>query len=90
MAAPKQQEEAQAQQSMYPVVEAFVEKATAEDVAHFFDSVKEGLAALKGPKAEQAKKVKVALERTEELLSHLLQVRENLEAERKGQGKGRK
>lgn len=64
----------------YPVIEAFVERASAEDVAHLFDGVKQGLGALKGPRAEQAKKVSVALERTEELLSHLLQVREKLEA----------
>ncbi len=74
---------AQSPESIYPVIESFVEQASPDEVARLFDGVKEGLGALKGPRAEQAKKVQVALERTEELLSHLMQVRENLEAERK-------
>ena len=48
------------------------------------------LGSLKGPKAEQGKKVGKAIERTEELLSYLLQVREKLEADRKGKGGKRK
>lgn len=75
---------------MYPVIEAFVEKASADEVDQFFTSVKTGLTELKGPKAEQAKKVGAALARTEELLSHLLQVRETLEAEKQGGAKSRK
>ena len=80
----------QSQQSIYPVIEGFVEKATPDQVEHLFDPVKDALKGLKGPKADQAKKVQAAISRTEELLSHLMQIREKLEAERKGAGKGRK
>lgn len=92
MPAPKQQPQAAqpASEPMYPVIESFVERANGEDVSHLFDSVRDALTDLKGPKAEQKKKVEKALERTEELLSHLLQVREKLEAEKKGGGKARK
>ena len=87
MASPKAQA-GQGQQvsqdvTLYPVVEAFVERASPDDVGQFFQSVKDGLQALKGPRAEQAKKIQSAIERTEELLHHLLQVREKIEAERK-------
>ena len=70
----------------YPVIEGFVEKATAEDTANLFKDLKAQLGTLKGPKAEQGKKIGKAIERTEELLSYLLQVREKLEADRKGKG----
>ena len=70
--------------STYPVIESLVERSTPDALSHLFDGVKNELATLKGPRAEQAKKVQVAISRTEELLSHLLQVREKLEAERKG------
>ena len=69
---------------LYPVIESFAEFASRDDVASLFAGLKESLAALKGPKAEQAKKAKLALERTEELLLHLLETREKLEAEKKG------
>jgi hypothetical protein len=74
----------------YPVIEGFVEKATADDISNMFKDLKEQVGALKGPKAEQGKKVSKAIERTEELLSYLLQVREKLEADRKGKGGKRK
>ena len=74
----------------YPVIEGFVEKATADDIAGMFKDLKGLLGGLKGPKAEQGKKVGKAIERTEELLSYLLQVREKLEADRKGKGGKRK
>ena len=74
----------------YPVIEGFVEKATADDIAALFKDLKTQLGGLKGPKAEQGKKVGKAIERTEELLSYLLQVREKLEADRKGKGGKRK
>lgn len=70
----------------YPAIEGFVEKATTEDITAAFEALKEQLAGLKGPKAEQGKKISKAVERTEELLSYLLQVREKLEADRKGKG----
>ena len=91
--APKQQPQAQAQQPqepLYPVIEAFVEKAEADDVGKLFDRIRDGLKDVKGPRADHAKKVKVAIERAEELLGHLIQVREKLEAQRKGGAKGRK
>ena len=69
---------------LYPAIEGFIERATAEEIAELFNPLKEGLSALKGPRADQAKKVGKAIQKTEELLSHLLQVREKLEAERKG------
>lgn len=90
MPAPKRESEQAAQEPIYPVIESFVEKASAEEVGQFFDSVKEGLSGLKGPRSEQAKKVTAAVSRTEELLSHLLQVREKLEAEKKSAGRSRK
>ena len=73
--------------TLYPVIESFVEQASAEEVTLFFGSLKEGLQGLKGPRAEQAKKVQIAIERTEELLQHLLQVRGKIEEERKASGK---
>ncbi len=82
--------QAQAQgpgQTLYPVIESFVEQASPEDVGQFFASLKEGLQGLKGPRADQAKKVQVAIDRTEELLAHLLQVREKIEEDRKSGGK---
>lgn len=90
MAAPKQEAKSPKQEPIYPVIEAFVERASAQDVTQLFASIKQGLGDLKGPKSEQAKKVAAAIARTEELLSHLLQVRETLEAERKGASKARK
>lgn len=78
-----------AEDSSFPTLEALIERATAEEIAHVFDPVREGLAQLKGPRAEQGRKVEVALSRVEELLAYLLQVRERLETEKKA-GKGRK
>ena len=65
-------------QSSYPELEAFVERASADDVGELFTRLKGSLETLKGPRTEQAKKAKVALERTEELLGRLLELRENL------------
>jgi hypothetical protein len=75
---------------LYPSIEGLIEKASADDIAAVFGQLKADLAALKGPKADQGKKVLKSVERTEELLSYLLQVREKIHAERKGGGKGRK
>lgn len=74
----------------YPTIEAFVEQASSDDVASAFADIQESLAGLKGPRAAQAKKVEVAIERTRELLSYLVEVREKLEVEKKGTGKGRR
>jgi hypothetical protein len=71
-------------QPEYPVIATFVDAAQKADVEALFGDIREGLAGLKGPKAEQARKVSKAIERTEELMSHLLQVREKIAADRKG------
>lgn len=94
MATAKKQEAAPARPPLpepsYPTIEQFIEKASADDIANTFKELKAQLGELKGPKAEQAKKVNKAIERTEEVLSYLLQVRERLEADRKGKGGGRR
>ena len=77
-----------AAEPLYPAIEGFIERATADDIAALFEPLREGLTGLKGPKADQAKKVGKAIEKTQELLSHLLQVREKLEAQRKEKGGG--
>ncbi len=64
----------------YPNIEGFVEYAGPPEIEAAFASIKEELEGLKGPKAEQAKKVRKAIERTEELLHHLLGVRAKLES----------
>lgn len=73
----------------FPAIETFIEGASAEEIRSFFDPVKNELAQLKGPKAEQAKKAQAAISRAEELLGVLLDTRERLIAESKGP-KGRK
>lgn len=73
-------------ESLYPAIETYIEAAQPADVATLFGPIKDGLASLKGPRAEQGKKVAKAIERTEELLSYLIQVREKIEAERKNKG----
>jgi len=65
-------------QSTYPTLEAFVERTSSDELAVLFSRLKDSLHSLKGPRAEQARKAKVALERTEELLHRLLELRENL------------
>ena len=71
-------------ESVYPTIEGFIETANADEVKALYDDVKGALSALKGPRAEQGKKASKGVARTEELLSFLLQVREKIEAERKG------
>jgi hypothetical protein len=75
---------------LYPTLEGLIEKASADELADAFTQLKADLAALKGPRAEQGKKVLKAVERTEELLSYLLQVREKIQADRKGGARGRR
>lgn len=70
-------------ESLYPAIEAFVEYATADDVVALFGPLKDALTELKGPRAEQAKKVSRAIAATDELLAHLLAVRARLEEERR-------
>jgi hypothetical protein len=73
-------------ESMYPVLEQFVERASADDVNQLFASLRSSLGGLKGPRSEQAKKVESAISLTEELLSHLLQVREKLQLDAGSEG----
>jgi hypothetical protein len=70
----------------YPTLEGFIERATADDIASLFTPLKERLKALKGPRADQGKKAHIALQRTEELLGRLLELRENLAAEKAKKG----
>jgi len=74
---------------LYPVIESFVEVAARQEVDDLFAQLKIGLANLKGPRAEQSKKAYVAIERTEELVSFLIGIRERMEAEAKAP-KGRR
>jgi hypothetical protein len=62
----------------YPALEGFIEHATRGDVEALFSEVRQGLAELKGPKAQQAQKMGVALDRTEELLGLLLETRDKM------------
>jgi hypothetical protein len=73
-----------APQTNYPSLEALVERVSRADVSKLFARLKESLGGVKGARSEQAKKAKLALERTEELIVRLLDVRESL-----GQPKGR-
>lgn len=66
----------------YPAIEGFIETATAEDIQATFKGLGDELADLKGPRAQQGKKIAKAIERTEELLNYLLQVREKIKNER--------
>lgn len=76
-----------ADDARYPAVERFIERASQEDVNNAFATIREGLDALKGPKADQAKKVGAAVERAEELFGFLLEVRERMLVEKKGSKK---
>jgi hypothetical protein len=79
-----QPEPPQNDEPKYPHIEAFAEQAISSDVGSVFGPLKESLATVKGPRVEAAKKANRGVERTEELLNHLLEVREKLRAERKG------
>lgn len=68
----------------YPALEGFIETASAQEVEALFTPIKEALAVLKGPRAEHAKKVGKGIARAEELLAFLVQVRESIQAGRKG------
>jgi hypothetical protein len=71
----------------YPTIEAFVERAAPADVEAAFASLEGPLAELKGPRAALGKKVTASLARTQELLGQLVQVREQLASQKKGQGR---
>ncbi len=71
----------------YPHIEGFIEKASPDEVEAFLQNVEKELAALKGPKADAAKKAKAGVQNAQELLGYLLQVRERLAQERGAKGK---
>jgi hypothetical protein len=67
---------------MYPNIEGFIEQATPGEVDTLFASVRSRLDAVKGPKADHARKAIAAIDQAHELLVYLLQIRERLSAER--------
>ncbi len=68
----------------FPAIEKLLESGSADEIRSLFSSVKSGLEQLKGPKAEQAKKVHAAIGSAEELLGVLLETRESMAASSKG------
>jgi len=77
-------------QPSYPQIEGFIEQSGQGDIEALFGPLKDSLLALKGPRTDQAKKATKAVQRTEELLAHLLEVREKLRASRPEAAKGRR
>ncbi len=71
----------------FPILSAYIESASPEQLKGLFDDLKGALTSLKGPKADHAKKANKAVGRTEELLGTLMQVREKLETDAKGKRK---
>ena len=67
---------------MYPNIEGFIEQATADEVSDLFTQLRSRLGAIKGPKADHARRVLVAVDSVQELLGFLLQIRERLSLER--------
>jgi hypothetical protein len=74
---------------MYPNIEAFIETASSADIEGLYAPLKDSLGALKGPRAEIGKKAVKAVDRAQELLLHLLEVREKIEAEREASSKAK-
>ncbi|HEY3452295.1 MAG TPA: hypothetical protein VGK67_38475 [Myxococcales bacterium] len=65
--------------STYPNLERFLEQADRNSVAKLFGATKKKLEALSGAKAPGAKKTLAAIEKVEELLGELYQVRVRME-----------
>lgn len=65
----------------YPTLEGYIEVATEEHVPAVFADLKTQLQSLKGPRAEQGKKVEKALEHAERMFFYLIQVREKIRIE---------
>jgi hypothetical protein len=74
----------------FPVIEAWVEQAEPQSLGQLFETLKEELTGLKGPRAEQGKKVQAAIGRTEELLAQLLELRQKLLEEQGAGASGRR
>jgi hypothetical protein len=88
--APKESQLPPLPEPQYPQIEGFIELSGTGDIEALFGPLKESLAGLKGPRADHAKKANKGIQRTEELLSHLLEVREKLRAAKAGGPKGRR
>lgn len=73
----------------YPLLEAFVETVPADEAQAVFADVREALESLKGPRAEQGRKIRTALDTAEELIQLLLNVRGELEEEHHSGGRRR-
>jgi hypothetical protein len=58
---PKQEQPKELPTPSYPSIESFIEKAKVTDVSAAFKSLKTELEGLKGPRAEQGKKVNKAI-----------------------------
>lgn len=71
----------------FPIISAYIESTSPEELNALFDDVKGALGGLKGPKADHSKKANKAVARTEELLGTLMEVREKLEGEKKPKGR---
>ncbi|MCL2625546.1 MAG: hypothetical protein FWD46_01840 [Cystobacterineae bacterium] len=65
----------------YPALESFIETATEAELEVLYEPLLEALAELKGPQADKAKKIGVAIDKSMELLRILVDVRTRLEGE---------
>jgi len=65
----------------YPALESFIETATEAEIEVLYQPITEALAGLKGPQADKAKKIEIAISKSLELLNLLLGVRTRLEEE---------
>jgi type III secretion system FlhB-like substrate exporter len=63
----------------YPALESFIETATEAEIEVLYQPLLEALAELKGPQADKARKIDVAISKSSELLKLLLEVRTRLE-----------
>ena len=87
VAMPPNAPESPAADAIYPALESFIEKGALEEVASLFEPAKAELKALTGPKAEAGKKAAAGIEKAEELLKYLLEVRATVEKDKKIPGR---
>ena len=74
-------------QRFYANLEAFLEQEQRAALPDLFGSTREKLADAKGTKAANAKKAITAIEKTEQLMHHLFDVKERLAHEVAAKGK---
>ncbi len=72
----------------YPSLEAFVETEPRSAIGELYETPKKELSSARGTKAAAAKKALAAIERTEDLLQYLFDVKDRMTVE--GAGKPRK